>query len=82
MQIELEAEKEVLLQKGGEDKDEMVAQYEEELEGLREEMANLQRDRDESLLIAENDRQQVCQGIKMVNFNWNLIESSIVFIQS
>lgn len=59
MEIELEAEKETILQKASEEKEEMSTQFEREQESLREELANSQRDRDESLLIAENDKQQV-----------------------
>lgn len=38
----------------------MTSRAEREIEDLQEELGQVQRDRDEALLLAENDRQQVC----------------------
>ena len=56
----MEAEREELISKAARELDETIAKYEAEKEDMAEEIAVLQRDRDESLLQAENDKQQVC----------------------
>ena len=43
------------------EKEEMASRADNQIEELQEELAKVQRDRDEALLLAENDRQQVWQ---------------------
>ena len=43
------------------EKEEMASRADNQIEELQEELAKVQRDRDEALLLAENDRQQVRQ---------------------
>ena len=41
------------------EKEDMIGQFEKEKEELENQLSNLQRERDNSLLMAENDKQQV-----------------------
>ena len=58
--MEFEANREQLLHNHLLEKEEMTSHTDNQIEELQEELAKLQRDRDEALLLAENDRQQVC----------------------
>ena len=55
----MEAKREELVHAYATEKDEIITREEQELEELHNEILALQRERDESLLLAENDKQQV-----------------------
>ena len=57
--IELRRQHEHQTQALNSDRDDLIARFKAELEALRDEIAAIQRDRDERLLLAENDKQQV-----------------------
>ena len=59
--IEFETSREQMLHAHTMEKEEMASRADNQIEELQEELAKVQRDRDEALLLAENDRQQVWQ---------------------
>ena len=56
---ESESREEQLIQQFTAERDESRAQFTRRTDELYEEIAQIQRDRDERLLLAENDKQQV-----------------------
>jgi hypothetical protein len=56
---DFESNRDQLLHAHAMEKEEMTTRAERQAEELQEELAKVQRDRDEALLLAENDRQQV-----------------------
>ena len=59
--LEFETNREQMLHTHTMEKEEMASRADNQIEELQEELAKVQRDRDEALLLAENDRQQVRQ---------------------
>ena len=59
--LEFETNREQMLHAHTMEKEEMASRADNQIEELQEELAKVQRDRDEALLLAENDRQQVRQ---------------------
>lgn len=59
---ELEAEREQLLHRLTQEREELLAQHEAEKEGLSTEVLALHREREEGLLLAESEKQQVRGG--------------------
>lgn len=49
------------------EKEDLTNALEQQKEELLQEIASLQRDRDEALLIAENDKQQVCHSSQNIH---------------
>ena len=49
------------------EKEDLIGQFEKEKEELENQLSNLQRERDNSLLMAENDKQQV------ITFHWFIL---------
>lgn len=56
---EFETERDENLHQNAMEKEELLNRFDREREDLQEELANLQRERDNQLLMAENDKQQV-----------------------
>jgi hypothetical protein len=57
--IELENQRETIIHQFNLEKDEMLRRFEHEREELENEIGALQRERDDQLIMAENDKQQV-----------------------
>ena len=57
--MEFETQRDQLLHNHSMEKEEMASRADNQIEELQEELGKVQRDRDEALLLAENDRQQV-----------------------
>ena len=57
--MEFEASREQLLHAHNLEKEELTSRADKRIEQLQEEVVKVQKDRDEALLLAENDRQQV-----------------------
>ena len=60
---ELENERESILHRNAMEKEEQQQNYNKLQEDMEEQISVLSRDRDNALLMAENDRQQVCSLI-------------------
>lgn len=58
---EFETERDEMVHHNAMEKEEMLNRFDREREDLQTELANLQRERDNQLLMAENDKQQVMQ---------------------
>ena len=56
---EFENQREQLVHHHGLEKEEMLARFAIERDELNEEVATVQRDRDDQLILAENEKQQV-----------------------
>lgn len=56
---EFETERDEMVHQNAMEKEELLNRFDREREDLQEELANLQRERDNQLLMAENDKQQV-----------------------
>ena len=50
------------------EKEDMMNSFEREREDLQTEIVSVQRDRDEALLLAENDKQQVCGQNQILDY--------------
>ena len=57
--MDYERQREEILHQHAMEKEDMNGRFDREREELTEELANLQRERDNQLLMAENDKQQV-----------------------
>ena len=57
--MDFETNRDQLLHNHAMEKEEMSTRADRQIEELQEELAKVQRERDEALLLAENDRQQV-----------------------
>lgn len=55
----MEGQRDEIIHQNNLEKEDLVTRYEREKEQLQDELNALQRDRDEQLLLAENDKQQV-----------------------
>lgn len=60
--MQFDNEREQLLHHHNLEKEDMSSRFDNEREELHENLASLQRDRDDALLMAENDKQQVGRG--------------------
>lgn len=56
---EFETERDEMVHQNAMEKEELLNRFDREREDLQEELGNLQRERDNQLLMAENDKQQV-----------------------
>ena len=65
----MESQRDEIIHQNNLEKEDTVNRYEREKEQLNDELASLQRDRDEQLLMAENDKQQVCDFCHRVMFS-------------
>ena len=76
----MESQRDEIIHQNAMEKEDMVTRAEREREELNDALNALQRDRDEQLLLAENDKQQALslmeqvRGFGRLGFNWILIE--------
>ena len=78
--LEMEASREQIIQQNQNEKEDMIEKYEREKAELEQELAATQRDRDDSLMFAENEKQQVSQLNSDVVVLRRVIFGSLSFI--